>query len=757
MSTISSQLDSIIATRAERLKSIDAAIAAWSAKDAALGRVIAQTDAAERANPDLRGATARLRSAAETIRQVLADYSNVRARFARDSLCIGIGGAARMGKSTFLQSVTGLEETQIPTSDKYFTTAVRSQIENSDENAAIADFHSADSFLRQVIAPMCEAVGLPTPGSLSEFRAARFELPEDRRTTQESEDILQRLRDAQSQLGTYERYLTGGRGRRIPLEELRPFVAYPEGGTIKAGPFLAIANLVIRVPFPSTDVARLRVVDLPGLGEAGRDLAKVQTAGMADVCDVTLLVKRPTDANIEWTLTDSNALDAMSAAVPLLDDQTKYTAVLANVGGSDAERARLCVETIRAKLKRPFEIIECNARDRASVIGETMPRILDFLARNLPAIDASILARMEAAAAAALDAARREVRAAAEKVRAIAPAGTGDIDFARNLTNAVVGVLVEQERASKDKSVGNDKEWDDEVTRIHGAVAAWVKGGCGYGSRDALLDAIRTEIMLHKTQPATVINECRVKFRNEWEAMDLHLSSRIAALLAGVMDSLRGVLHDFVPQRRANDLAAVRAQIVAFADRIDARHTDLGDEDALRELSRPLRRIAEFDLQFRFHLEPMLHATTHLLVANELPLVKGYEDAESFLDALVKKLVEAADAYATGMRKSGTGNSAALERKKKLFEKAISDPSVRADVIALLEQSMGSAQSFCPNRIFAAVVETFADAFIRSKNSEKAFQILAREWRNELTPAPDEKTRLTNAAAGALTAIAKEI
>ena len=71
---------------------------------------------------------------------------------------------------------------------------------------------------------------------------------------------------------------------------------------------------------------------------------------------------------------------------------------------------------------------------------------------------------------------------------------------------------------------------------------------------------------------------------------------------------------------------------------------------------------------------------------------------EETLAALDAKLKEAAEAYSTAMRKTGTGNSAALERKKKLFEKAITDPSVRADVIALLEQSMNSAQSFCSSR-----------------------------------------------------------
>ena len=756
MSNISAQLDAILATRAARLRTLDADIAGWEARANEVARTLAAVSAAEQVNPDLTGVSANLRSVSEALRRVLEDGAKVRARFARDTLCIGIGGAARMGKSTFLQSVTGLEETQIPTSDKYFTTAVRSQIENSaSENTAIADFHSEESFLREVIAPMCSAIRIPAPTNLPAFRTSRFELPSDVTRTQEADDVLQRLTDAQKHLSDYERYLTGERGRRIPLGELRPFVAYPDGGIVKAGPYLAVANLVIRVPFPSTDVSRLRVVDLPGLGEAGRDLAKVQTAGMADVCDVTLLVKRPTDANVQWTLVDTNALDAMSEAVPLLDDQTKYTAILANVGGCDDERARLCVEAIGAALKRPFEIIPCDARNRKTVVEETMPKILDFLARNLPDIDAAILARLGKSAKSVLEAVKRDIAAVASRVRAVAPAGTGDIDFARNLTNAVVGVLVECESAAKDKAVGNDKEWDDEVTRIHDAVVSWVKGGCGYESRDALLDEIRKEIMRKNAQPADVINECRVKFRNEWEAMDLHLSTRIASLLAGVMDALRGVLHDFVPRRDGNDLNAVRLQIIAFADRIDARTSDLGDEDALRELSRPLRRIAEFDLQFRFHLEPMLHATTHLLVANELPLVKGYEDAGKFHEALEKKLLEAADAYSAGMRKSGTGNSAALERKKKLLAESIPDPTDRAYVLSQLDQSMSSAQSFCPNRIFAAVVETFADAFIRSRNSAKAFQILAREWRDELTPAPDEKTRLTNAAAGALAALAK--
>ncbi|MBR4617619.1 MAG: hypothetical protein IKO55_18580, partial [Kiritimatiellae bacterium] len=176
MSEIKNKLESILTTRAARLWTLDENLSAWKSRADEVTRTIAAVTAAERVNPDIAGASASLRTVAESLRRVLEDAAKVRARFARDTLCIGIGGAARMGKSTFLQSVTGLEETQIPTSDKYFTTAVRSQIENStNENTAIADFHSEESFLREVIAPMCNTLRLPAPTNLSAFKTARFE------------------------------------------------------------------------------------------------------------------------------------------------------------------------------------------------------------------------------------------------------------------------------------------------------------------------------------------------------------------------------------------------------------------------------------------------------------------------------------------------------------------------------------------------------------------------------------------------------
>ena len=749
---VKQKLTEILATRSDKLRVVDSALAEWRMKREALLAVIDKVNAAEQVNPALAGSAEVLRRSLARVEKVLHDYEQDRSRFARETLCIGIGGAAGQGKSTFLQAVTGLEETQIPTGDKYFTTAVRSRIENSSENCATADFHSEESFLRTVVKPACDNLGIPAPTNLAEFRTAVFNIPEGERIDAVKEAILRRLTDAQRALPKYEALLTGRCGQKLQLGDLRRYVAYPEDGSM-AGEFLAIADMVIRVPFPTTDVAQLRVVDLPGLGEAGRDLAKVQTCGMADVCDITLLVKRATKGSrFAWSQTDTFALDAMGAAVERLDDQTKYTAILAN--SDDPQWARDCSVEIQRNLKRPFEIVECNARDKQAVCNDTMPRILEFLAKNLPVIDAAILEKLSANAEATREVLRRELDAVRTSVQAVAPIGESGFDFAKRLSESVAGVLSEQKRRTDEHRDGNDKEWDDEVVRIQEHVRQWVNDGCGYGSSEKLHDAIYKEILKKQSQPADVINECRNKFRGEWEEMDLHLDSRIARLLAGTMDALQNVLHDFVPSRNGkDDLASVRAQVRAFADRIDSRHGELGDDAALTALSAPLRRVAEFDLQFRFHLEPMLHATTKLLKANDLPLVSSEKDSEKFHSELVAKLLEAADTYANGMRKSGTGNAAAIERKKKLFAKAISDKAILNDVIDILESSQGAEQSFCPNRIFAAVMGTFIDAFIRSKDSDKAFQIIAREWRSELTPAPDEKARLTNAAAGALAAL----
>ncbi|MGI5868158.1 MAG: hypothetical protein ACOX9C_01760 [Kiritimatiellia bacterium] len=757
-SSIQSKIDSILKARKTRLPAIEAEKAKWASLRDALDRSVGTVHAAGSAegNESLKGLSNQIRDAVVSADEVVRKYAVLLERFSRDTVCIGIGGAARMGKSTFLQAVTGLGETQIPTSDKYFTTAIRSVIENTNqEGVAIADMHTEASFLAEVIAPMCDAVRFPAPRTFDDFVGMTFS--SDNLKYDEQKSVLARLEDARQAHATYRDELTGERQRKIPLPELRPYVAYPEGGRTKAGPFLAVKNLVIRVPFPSAEVRQLRVVDLPGVGEAGRDLARVQAQGMKDECDMTLLMKRPLDTNIEWTGADDNALVAMGEANPLVQDQSKFTLVLANVDNQDPERAEGCIDSIHRNINEKrseasrFKIIRCDASNRKNVREKTMPEILRFLGDNLSEIDAAADEAVKKEAGRSLKGIQKILDDVSRKIEDVAKDNQSDELFAEGLIRDIAKSLNAFAQKVSAQKAGVDAEWDAEVSRTAELVLKWIDEGCGYGSVEALRQAVRDEMVRKRAQPSDVINTLRVRFREQWDRTDDHLQGRIAEILDGIVESLKAPTRAFVPARpdAANDLASVRAQLKETAEKI--RRTPgqkRGEDKVLAQLAAPLERLCEFDLRFRFHLEPTLVAVSDVIRANELPQYKTGDDkdAESFVDALLKQLRDSANKYHAAMKSRAAGSTGGLEKWRRQLERVVPDPLILKDLLESLEKNAATTQSFSPNRIFAAVVESATDAFVRSESSDTALRIIARNYKADLTEAPTSGIRLARQA-----------
>lgn len=752
MSSLQEQINQILAARKERLSSVVKEKDFWNSVSENFSKFSDAVQAAESKNPCLSGLTTKVRASAQTANDMLKKFSQLTDRFNRDDICIGIGGAARMGKSTFLQAVTGLGDDQIPTSDKFFTTAGRSLIVNATEAVAIADMHTERSFLEKVIAPMCREIGIQAPASLDELK--RLELPQGK--TQQEIDVINRLKDTIDNLPSIKDELTGQKQRRINIENIRDFVAYPEGGMIKAGKFMAVADITIYAPFPGSEVKQLRVVDLPGLGEAGRNLAEVQTEGMQEVCDATLLMKRPDNANLAWTLNDTTALDAIQSASPLLKDQTKYTAILANVDGDAEDRANKCVENIQNQLSktnqnRHFEIIRCDARDRDAVTNKTMPEILRFLAKNLPELDNAILEKTEEEATQTKKGLQKTLEEVQKALGQLTHNYTGSShDFQTNLYDKLVKELTEYSEKLQADAEGVDQAWIDEVLRVTGEVKKWIADGCGYSSKQALVQEIEKEIKAVKGYPATVVNQLRIAFREQWEVIDEHLQERIAKVLDGFIETIQKCTNSFIPEREQSTelLPAIRKQLKTTAEKLmNAPDQDPGDEKALSGLATPLRRLAEFDIRFRFHLEPTLIAATEMLnsLSEKLPSVKSYHDAKSFTDKMLEILNTTADDYSKAMRQSrtATGNGV-WEKNKRLIAGAVKDPAVRDQLIAMLQGATASSLSFCPNKIFAAVIENAADAFLRFKDHDKAFSVWIRGYASELreTPTPAERAAM---------------
>lgn len=747
MSSLQEQINQILAARKERLSSVVKEKDFWNKISENFSRFSDAVQAAENQNPSLRGFTTKTRAAAQTANDMLKKFSQLTDRFNRDEICIGIGGAARMGKSTFLQAVTGLGDDQIPTSDKYFTTAGRSLIVNATEAVAIADMHTERSFLEKVIAPMCKEIGIQAPASLEELE--KLNLPQGDTDTQQKFDVIKRLSGAIKKLSSIRPELTGQKQRQINIKDLRDFVAYPEGGMIKAGKFMAVDKITIYAPFPGSEVKQLRVVDLPGLGEAGRNLAEVQTEGMQDVCDATLLMKRPAGANVEWTLNDTTALDAIKKASPLQNEQPKYTAILANVDGDTEDDANACVESIKNQLSKDFEIIRCDARDRDAVTNKTMPEILRFLAKNLPELDNEIFKKTEEEA----EQTKKGLKETLEEVQRTlgqltALCKMNFLQLAGVLQNQLAAELSNYAKNLQKHAEGTDEEWNAEVKRVTDKVKEWITNGCGYGSRQQLVEAVRNNILTQNGLPQTVVNQVRIAFRKQWEEIDEHLQERIAKILDGFVQAIQKHTNSFVPEREQNidQLSAVRNQLKAIAQKlIKTPDQQNGDSELLQGLATPLYRLAEFDIKFRFHLEPTLIAATKVLAPTKLPIIRGEpEEAEGYTTDMLKVLTATADDYSKAMQQSRELGDGALRKNKHLLEGAVKDPNVRNLLINMIQGAVTSSLSFSPNRIFAAVIENAKDAFLFCNDVKNAFIVWSRGYLGELseTPTPAERAAM---------------
>ena len=748
MSSLQEQINQILAARKERLSSVVKEKDFWNKISENFSRFSDAVQAAENQNPSLRnGLAAQTRDAAQKASGIKKKFDQLTNRFNRDEICIGIGGAARMGKSTFLQAVTGLGDDQIPTSDKFFTTAGRSLIVNATEAVAIADMHTERSFLEKVIAPMCKEIGIQAPASLEELE--KLNLPQGDTDTQQKFDVIKRLSGAIKKLSSIRPELTGQKQRQINIKDLRDFVAYPEGGMIKAGKFMAVDKITIYAPFPGSEVKQLRVVDLPGLGEAGRNLAEVQTEGMQDVCDATLLMKRPAGANVEWTLNDTTALDAIKKASPLQNEQPKYTAILANVDGDTEDDANACVESIKNQLSKDFEIIRCDARDREAVTSKTMPEILRFLAKNLPDLDNEIFKKTEEEA----EQTKKGLKETLEEVQRTlgqltALCKMNFLQLAGVLQNQLAAELSNYAKNLQKHAEGTDEEWNAEVKRVTDKVKQWITNGCGYGSRQQLVEAVRNNILTQNGLPQTVVNQVRIAFRKQWEEIDEHLQERIAKILDGFVQAIQKHTNSFVPEREQNidQLSAVRNQLKAIAQKlIKTPDQQNGDSELLQGLATPLYRLAEFDIKFRFHLEPTLIAATKVLAPTKLPIIRGEpEEAEGYTTDMLKVLTATADDYSKAMQQSRELGDGALRKNKHLLEGAVKDPNVRNLLINMIQGAVTSSLSFSPNRIFAAVIENAKDAFLFCNDVKNAFIVWSRGYLGELseTPTPAERAAM---------------
>lgn len=312
--------------------------------------------------------------------------NRLHSRYSRKTLNIGIVGVTKQGKSTFLQSLTGLDEATVPTGDVWVTGAPSYLLNDSGADETYADvyFYSREEFLKDVIRPFFIDLGVSPISSLEKFSTCT--LPQVEGTVASKK--LKRLSQLQMHFHEYEKYLGSG-STKVEKKDIRRYVAqHDESGEVEYSTWYAVRFAEIHCRFPQTDVGKVMVCDTPGLGDFTAGAKEKLTHTMYHDMDVVFMLKRPDPNNQEVEPEDAGFIDT-------IDDPAnafkvgEWTYIIVN---EKAEvKARIKESYIRA-LKEDLRcprLFRLNAKD-VNDVSRTFNNILEDVVQQVPLLDAKL-------------------------------------------------------------------------------------------------------------------------------------------------------------------------------------------------------------------------------------------------------------------------------------------------------------------------------------------------------------------------------
>ena len=369
----------------------------------------------EELNSEFSGLSRLLEDAAhyvDELRKLRSDISRIRKRFSRDTLNIAVIGRARQGKSRLLQTITGLGRDEIPDGNLAFCTGVRSDIIN-DPNAEVAyaqvNFLSKKQFIDEKIAPYFEDLQeydskLFTPITISDFQ--NYSLPEPG-TFQASSEAktqmnlhLRHLRDLQEHLGEYMDYL-GQPPQKISKEQIREYVAQDNiQGERVFFKHMAVSSVEIFCAFPNSDVGRLRLIDLPGLGDTRKGDVEQVVRALSDQVDLVLFLSKPSTSGAAWQDNEINlysqARRALGEKLPIERWSFWVFNHDASAGADNQKQCELLQNSMGSAQIQVSDTAIVNCNDTEEVSSRLIEAALNFLMNNIEKNDREYAGKLQA-------------------------------------------------------------------------------------------------------------------------------------------------------------------------------------------------------------------------------------------------------------------------------------------------------------------------------------------------------------------------
>lgn len=342
-------------------------------------------------------------------------------RFCRDTLNIVVAGVGRCGKSTALKAIIGKKQddnSTIPSGNGTAITAGKSIIRcvtTAEEEKTVVQYHTVESFLNELVNPLLQSIGLGEKYQCSDaddfsvldydvlrkdFEQAKTETlsrrtenqdeQADSASFQSKEDRLKQLHDIMKAFPSFQVHLTGEKDT-VQLNQTYRFVSYPQNGE----PALCYAVKECRIysRFPNNEVESLELTDLPGLGTSSQREKKCFIDGLNYAVDLALMVRRPEGLFQNFpTDLDLRVMDILCSTFKShLHECILVFQNDANLPQSDPDKAYKAIEDWNARQTHPLTVIRGNAIDSEFMQKTLLPAALEFIAKNLPALDRALI------------------------------------------------------------------------------------------------------------------------------------------------------------------------------------------------------------------------------------------------------------------------------------------------------------------------------------------------------------------------------
>ncbi len=571
-------------------------------------------------------------SAQQDIVQALADFRSedirkeiaqaiellrvLEARYSRKTINIGVSGRARVGKSTLLQTISGLEDEQIPTGSGIPVTAVRSQIFHSTTHQrATLTLHTFDTFLNEVLRPYHTELGLPPPISATEFRSYKYpnsesELASEYRDKHSNVSVLRRLREMQDSFSSYESLLVGGE-KVVSLGDLRKYVAYPSNDQINAGSpsrlYLAVRDVRIECRFPRLEVENLGIIDLPGLGELAANAEEHHLAGLKNEVDVVLLVKRPVEGMAYWGKEDGAATNLLDKARGLIKKRSDFVFIVLNSDGSNREieaqlRDDICRQANDGENGKHYHVLEGNVLQQESVYSSILNPVLKHLTERLPVMDQEIFDGSIAefrGIISKIQTSLNDLEAALKSSIHVSGQGAEKIeddtqklrlDISEDLFK-IVEMLREQAQESAEDSL-----YVSSLEKILDEIKDWIEDGFGQTEEEWCKDALR-KMRANKGSRGFIedqLNHIRVEISKRYSALDGYFYGRVSELWSNIEQVFNQKLGELLKDEQGE--VGLKTLALHLAEASEPCPT----------LSRAVNELLLLKLDYRTHLHPLV-------------------------------------------------------------------------------------------------------------------------------------------------------